>query len=70
MGSTFIMTLPRWDGAAQAHRVRPPVRPARAGAGVALERDGADEQLVERLPASASSDYGEPFGKVLKDAVQ
>jgi methenyltetrahydromethanopterin cyclohydrolase len=24
--------------------------------------------LVERLPASASSDYGEPFGKVLKDA--
>ncbi len=25
-------------------------------------------ELVERLPASASSDYGEPFGKVLKDA--
>jgi methenyltetrahydromethanopterin cyclohydrolase len=24
--------------------------------------------LVERLPASASSDYGEPFGKVLKEA--
>ena len=24
--------------------------------------------LVERLPASASKDYGEPFGKVLKDA--
>ena len=24
--------------------------------------------LVERLPASASSDYGEPFGKILKDA--
>ena len=24
--------------------------------------------LVERLPASASSDYGEPFGKVLADA--
>jgi methenyltetrahydromethanopterin cyclohydrolase len=25
-------------------------------------------ELVERLPASASSDYGEPFGKVLKAA--
>ena len=25
-------------------------------------------ELVERLPASASSDYGEPFGKVLEAA--
>ena len=25
-------------------------------------------ELVERLPATASSDYGEPFGKVFKDA--
>jgi len=33
-------------------------------------RAGDDElrSLVERLPASASSDYGEPFGKVFKDA--
>jgi methenyltetrahydromethanopterin cyclohydrolase len=34
-------------------------------------RDGDDDELrglVERLPASASSDYGEPFGKVLKAA--
>jgi methenyltetrahydromethanopterin cyclohydrolase len=30
--------------------------------------DDALRALVERLPASASSDYGEPFGKVLKDA--
>jgi methenyltetrahydromethanopterin cyclohydrolase len=30
--------------------------------------DEALRDLVERLPASASSDYGEPFGKVLKDA--
>ena len=30
--------------------------------------DDALCELVERLPASASSDYGEPFGKVLKDA--
>ena len=30
--------------------------------------DDALRDLVERLPASASSDYGEPFGKVLKDA--
>jgi methenyltetrahydromethanopterin cyclohydrolase len=30
--------------------------------------DDALGELVERLPASASSDYGEPFGKVLKDA--
>jgi methenyltetrahydromethanopterin cyclohydrolase len=30
--------------------------------------DDALRELVERLPASASSDYGEPFGKVLKDA--
>ena len=35
-----------------------------------LEADDDDElrALVERLPASASSDYGEPFGKVLKAA--
>jgi methenyltetrahydromethanopterin cyclohydrolase len=30
--------------------------------------DDALRDLVERLPASVSSDYGEPFGKVLKDA--
>jgi methenyltetrahydromethanopterin cyclohydrolase len=30
--------------------------------------DDALRELVERVPASASSDYGEPFGKVLKDA--
>jgi methenyltetrahydromethanopterin cyclohydrolase len=30
--------------------------------------DDALRELVERLPASASSDYGEPFGKVLEDA--
>ena len=30
--------------------------------------DDALRELVERLPASASSDYGEPFGKVLKGA--
>jgi methenyltetrahydromethanopterin cyclohydrolase len=30
--------------------------------------DDALRELAERLPASASSDYGEPFGKVLKDA--
>ena len=30
--------------------------------------DDALRELVERLPASASKDYGEPFGKVLKDA--
>jgi methenyltetrahydromethanopterin cyclohydrolase len=30
--------------------------------------DDALRDLVERLPASASSDYGEPFGKVLEDA--
>jgi len=30
--------------------------------------DDALDELVERLPASASSDYGEPFGKVLKAA--
>ncbi len=30
--------------------------------------DDALRELVERLPASASSDYGEPFGKVLKNA--
>jgi methenyltetrahydromethanopterin cyclohydrolase len=32
------------------------------------EDDDALRELIERLPASASSDYGEPFGKVLKDA--
>ena len=30
--------------------------------------DDALRELVERLPASASSDYGEPFGRVLKAA--
>jgi methenyltetrahydromethanopterin cyclohydrolase len=30
--------------------------------------DGDLRELVERLPASASSDYGEPFGSVLKGA--
>ena len=35
---------------------------------VESEDDDALRELVERLPASASSDYGEPFGKVLKDA--
>ena len=30
--------------------------------------DDALRELVERLPASASSAYGEPFGKILKDA--
>jgi methenyltetrahydromethanopterin cyclohydrolase len=35
---------------------------------VEAEDDDALRDLVERLPASASSDYGEPFGKVLKDA--
>jgi methenyltetrahydromethanopterin cyclohydrolase len=35
-----------------------------------VEASDDDElrELVERLPASASSDYGEPFGTVLKDA--
>jgi methenyltetrahydromethanopterin cyclohydrolase len=35
---------------------------------VKADDDDALRELVERLPASASSDYGEPFGKVLKDA--
>jgi methenyltetrahydromethanopterin cyclohydrolase len=35
---------------------------------VEADDDDALRELVERLPASASSDYGEPFGKVLKDA--
>jgi methenyltetrahydromethanopterin cyclohydrolase len=35
---------------------------------VEADDDDALGELVERLPASASSDYGEPFGKVLKDA--
>jgi methenyltetrahydromethanopterin cyclohydrolase len=35
---------------------------------VESDDDDALRELVERLPASASSDYGEPFGKVLKDA--
>jgi methenyltetrahydromethanopterin cyclohydrolase len=30
--------------------------------------EDALREIVERLPASASSDYGEPFGKVLADA--
>src|SRR5918995_1307777 len=34
---------------------------------VKADDDGLRE-LVERVPASASSDYGEPFGKVLGDA--
>jgi methenyltetrahydromethanopterin cyclohydrolase len=41
------------------------------GGRVHLTVDGDDDalrELVERLPASASPDYGEPFGKVLKDA--
>jgi methenyltetrahydromethanopterin cyclohydrolase len=41
------------------------------GGQVHLNVAAADDdlrELVERLPASASSDYGEPFGKVLKDA--
>src|SRR3954453_23325598 len=35
---------------------------------VESDDDDALRDLVERLPASASSDYGEPFGKILKDA--
>jgi methenyltetrahydromethanopterin cyclohydrolase len=35
---------------------------------VEADDDDALRDLVERLPASASSDYGEPFGKVLKAA--
>jgi methenyltetrahydromethanopterin cyclohydrolase len=35
---------------------------------VDADDDDALRELVERLPASASSDYGEPFGKVLADA--
>jgi methenyltetrahydromethanopterin cyclohydrolase len=35
---------------------------------VESDDDDALRELVERLPASASSDYGEPFGKVLKAA--
>jgi methenyltetrahydromethanopterin cyclohydrolase len=35
---------------------------------VEADDDDALRELVERLPAAASSDYGEPFGKVLKDA--
>jgi methenyltetrahydromethanopterin cyclohydrolase len=35
---------------------------------VESDDDDALRELVERLPASASSDYGEPFGKVLEDA--
>ena len=41
------------------------------GGQVELTVDGPDddfEGLVERLPASASRDYGEPFGSVLEDA--
>ena len=35
---------------------------------VEADDDHALRELVERVPASASSDYGEPFGKVFKDA--
>jgi methenyltetrahydromethanopterin cyclohydrolase len=35
---------------------------------VEADDDDALRELVARLPASASSDYGEPFGKVLEDA--
>jgi methenyltetrahydromethanopterin cyclohydrolase len=35
---------------------------------VEADDDDALRALAERLPASASSDYGEPFAKVLKDA--
>ena len=35
---------------------------------VDADDDDALRELVERLPASSSSDYGEPFGKVFKDA--
>jgi methenyltetrahydromethanopterin cyclohydrolase len=35
---------------------------------VEADDDDALRDLVDRLPASASSDYGEPFGKVLRDA--
>jgi methenyltetrahydromethanopterin cyclohydrolase len=40
------------------------------GGQVHLTVEGDDDlsELVERLPASASKDYGEPFGKVFKDA--
>jgi methenyltetrahydromethanopterin cyclohydrolase len=41
------------------------------GGQVHLTVEGGDDELralAERLPAAASSDYGEPFGKVLKDA--
>jgi methenyltetrahydromethanopterin cyclohydrolase len=35
---------------------------------VESDDDDALRELVERLPASASSDYGEPFGRIFKDA--
>jgi methenyltetrahydromethanopterin cyclohydrolase len=41
------------------------------GGQVHLNVDAEDDvlgELVERLPASASKDYGEPFGKVFEDA--
>ena len=41
------------------------------GGQVELTVDAPDDELealVERLPASASEDYGEPFGKVLEEA--
>jgi methenyltetrahydromethanopterin cyclohydrolase len=41
------------------------------GGRVELTVDASDEELegiVERVPASSSSDFGEPFGKVLEDA--
>ena len=58
----------RRHGGARAHQrrraLRRPGPPHRRG----RDDDDALRDLVERLPASASSDYGEPFGKVLKDA--
>ena len=54
------------DRAHQRRRaLRRPGPPHRRGRD---DDDDALRELVERLPASASSDYGEPFGKVLKDA--
>ena len=41
------------------------------GGHVHLNADADDDvlrELVDRLPASASKDYGEPFGKIFKDA--
>src|SRR3954452_12835200 len=38
------------------------------GRATVAAEERALREVVGRLPASASSDYGEPFGKVLKDA--